>query len=198
MNLPLSCTCNHLSLRLAHYKCKHIRSVGGNLLFIYIEPHWSLQYKYTLFNYIQCMDIIRHSYILHPPYNQQTMHFGSLWHTYGIVSKYYSRGIVRCFFDYMQCIIGVYMALHIDDQHILYYHIDTYRSNMLGCSPDYLVAQGWITSMLLYPPNIHLTWPNVNCYTKYFPRVVGYDFLGNTIFTNIGVGFSYCWLNLEE
>ena len=48
-------------------------------------------------------------------------------------------------------------------------------------SPDYLVVQGWITAMLLYPTNIHFAEPNVHHYTKFFLRVVGYDLTGNTI-----------------
>ena len=62
--------------------------------------------------------------------------------------------------DYIECITSGNMAQHIDDQHFLYYHTDTYQSIMMGHgyfqSPYYLVMQGWIRVMLLYPTNIQL------------------------------------------
>ena len=70
-----------------------------------------------------------------------------------MVSENFSMGIAFYVFNYMECITGANMALHIDDQHILYYHMDAYMSRMLehGCcqSPNYLAIQGWIRSTLL-------------------------------------------------
>ena len=67
----------------------------------------------------------------------------------------------------MVCIMESNMALHIDHQQILCYHMETYRSIMIGhsCfhSPDYLVVQGWIRAALLYPTNIQLAGVNIHC-----------------------------------
>ena len=50
------------------------------------------------------------------------------------------------------------MALYINDQHILYYHIDAYQSLTMGHSyfesSDYLVVQRLIRPTILYPTNI--------------------------------------------
>ena len=53
------------------------------------------------------------------------------------------------------------MALHIDDKHILYYHMDVYRS--------------------IYPINIQLASPNIYCNSKFFPDMVVYDPFGYII-----------------
>ena len=88
-------------------------------------------------------------------------------------------------FDYMACVVGSNMAPYINDQHILYYHKDTFWSLMMGHSyfqsPDYLVFQGWIIAMLLHPTNIKPAGLNVHHYTKFFPGVVVYSILGNMI-----------------
>ena len=39
--------------------------------------------------------------------------------------------IVCCVFDDMDCLTGGNMALYIDDEHILYQHMDEYRSVMI-------------------------------------------------------------------
>ena len=55
------------------------------------------------------------------------------------------------------------MALYIDDLHIIYYHMDVYRSIVMKCSyftsPDYLFVQGWTKDMSMYPSTIHLSRP---------------------------------------
>ena len=60
----------------------------------------------------------------------------------------------------MEFITAGNMALHIDDQQNLYYHMDAYRSVMMEHSsfqsPEYLAVQEWITAMCIYPTNIHL------------------------------------------
>ena len=60
------------------------------------------------------------------------------------------------------------MAVCINDNHILCYNMDAFRSTMIGCSyficPNYLVAKGWIRAMLLHPTNILLAGPNVHCF----------------------------------
>ena len=57
--------------------------------------------------------------------------------------------------DFMECIIGSNMVLYINFNNILHYHMDALRSFMFGCSyfinPGYLVGQGWIRAMFLYP-----------------------------------------------
>ena len=54
--------------------------------------------------------------------------------------------------------------------------IDKYISNMLGhsyfASPDYLLIQGLIRVMLLYPTNVLQAWPNVHHVFKFFLEVV--------------------------
>ena len=68
------------------------------------------------------------------------------------------------------------IALYINDSHIIYYHMDGFRSVILGhsyfTSPDYLVVQGWIRAMLLYSTNIVLEGPNFYQYFKFFAGVV--------------------------
>ena len=53
---------------------------------------------------------------------------------------------------FVECIISSKMALYINNNHILYYHMDAVRSYLLGhtyfTSPDYLVVQRWIRATL--------------------------------------------------
>ena len=68
-----------------------------------------------------------------------------LWYTYSTVFESFSTDIVCCIFNYMEHKTGSIIALHTDDQHILYYIIDVYRLVMRFQSSfhslDYLVVQ---------------------------------------------------------
>ena len=46
----------------------------------------------------------------------------------------FSMDILCYVFDYMGGIAGSSITLHIDDQSILYYHMDAYTSAMMGHS----------------------------------------------------------------
>ena len=48
-----------------------------------------------------------------------------------MVYECYSIDIISHVFNYMECITGGNIVLHIDDQDILYYHIDVYRPIMM-------------------------------------------------------------------
>ena len=76
------------------------------------------------------------------------------------------------------------MALHIDNNHILYYHMDVLWSNILGhsyfASHDYLALQRWIKAMFLYPNNTALEEPNIYHYFKFLPGVISYCNSGST------------------
>ena len=69
-----------------------------------------------------------------------------------VVLEYQSTGAAFNILYFVECIIGSNMAIYINNNHILYYHMDAYRYIMLGCntSSDYLVIQGWIRTTLLY------------------------------------------------
>ena len=114
------------------------------------------------------------------------MHLGYLAYTFDIVYESFSVGVICCHFSYMECITDSYMALHIDDQHILYYHMHMHRSNMMGCSyfqsPDFVVVKGWIRALFLYQIVIQLTGPNIHYFTEFCHGVVGYDIVRYVIF----------------
>ena len=59
------------------------------------------------------------------------MHTVFLWDAVNVALEYPSMGATCCVFDFTEC--GD-MALHINSHHILYYHMDAYKSIMLGCS----------------------------------------------------------------
>ena len=72
----------------------------------------------------------------------------------------------------VQSIIGGNMALYIYDNHILYYHMDTFSLTVLGysylISIDYLVVQGQIRAVLLSLTYFILAGPNDHWYFKVF------------------------------
>ena len=180
------------------YACTNLLFTYG-VPYIYIRVHYGKEPYYfdtsdcsgcitnhIPFSTIQHTDITVHSYVLHlPSYTEQQMHSGYLYDTYGIVYESFSMGISCCVFDYMQCITGSNVALYIDDQHILYYHMDAHRSIMMGhsyCqSYCYLVIQGTIRAMLLYPNSIQVAKLHIHHYTKFFPGVVRYNHVRNII-----------------
>ena len=94
-------------------------------------------------------------------------------------------GAACCLFNFLEYIIGSNMALHISDNHIQFYHMDVYRSIMLGCkyltSPDYSVVQGWIRAVLLHPTYSLLLVPDVHCFFKFFTGLVRYFHSYNAI-----------------
>ena len=104
---------------------------------------------------------------------------------YDMVCEYYSTNTVCYAFNYLEGISHKNIALHISDNHILYYHMDAYRSIMMGHSyfksPTYLVVQGWIRSKQQDPNDIQLAGAYVHCYTEFFPGVVRYDLGGKNI-----------------
>ena len=65
---------------------------------------------------------------------------------------------VICIFYCMKGIANSYMALHVIDNDILYYHMNVYMLITLAyssfTSPDYVAIQWWIKALLLYPTNI--------------------------------------------
>ena len=77
------------------------------------------------------------------------------------------------------------MAPYINDNHILYYSMDTYRLLTLCCnyftSPDYLVVQVWIRAIFLHPTKIIIAGTIFHFYSRFFPMVVGYFHSSNTI-----------------
>ena len=80
----------------------------------------------------------------------------------------------------MECVVGSNIALHINDNEILCYNKDMFRSVVLGHSYfeslDYLFVQGWIRAMLLPPTNIELAGLNVHHFLQFFPGVVRYEY----------------------
>ena len=68
------------------------------------------------------------------------------------------------------------MALHRSGNHIIFYHMDPYRSIMFGCIYftilDYLVFQGWIGAMLLHPTNIVTPGPNVHSFLGWLVTII--------------------------
>ena len=73
----------------------------------------------------------------------------------------------------------------MNDHHILYYHMSTYRSTVLRYnffqSPVHLVVQGWTRDMLRHPTNVALVSLNVQYYSRFFPWVVDYADVGNIV-----------------
>ena len=54
-----------------------------------------------------------------------------------MVSEHYSMGTVYRVFDCMKRIIDGNMALFLEDQHLLYYHMDAYGSIIMPCSDKF-------------------------------------------------------------
>ena len=93
------------------------------------------------------------------------------------VLEFSSTHTTNYMFDFIECITGTNMALHIIDNHILYYDMDACMSVMLGYSffpcPSYLVVQWWwIIAMLLHPSNILLAGPNAHHFFKFLPWMI--------------------------
>ena len=69
---------------------------------------------------------------------------------------------------FVECTIGSNMALYINDNHPLCYHMPVSRLNMLEhsyfISPEYLVLQ----AMVISPTNIILVGPNIHRCIKFF------------------------------
>ena len=78
-------------------------------------------------------------------------------------------------FEYLT---GNNMALYINDNHILWHHMDAFRLTMLECSyfisPDYLVSDRWIRVMLLFLTTTIVVGPNLYLFIKFLPRVIEY------------------------
>ena len=140
--------------------------VGSCYTFTY--NHTSCFLLSTLVTYIHCLKCNIHNLLI----TEQCMHLVNMGYAYVMVYDKYPKGITCHVLDCIQFKTGHNMALHIDDQLILCDHTDAYRSNMMGCSycgmPNYLIVQGWIRAMLLYPTNIYLAGLNVHHYTKSF------------------------------
>ena len=62
-------------------------------------------------------------------------------------------GVNCIIFEFVECLASSNMALYINNNLALDYHMDADRLTMLGynyfISPDYLVVNGWIRAMLL-------------------------------------------------
>ena len=86
-------------------------------------------------------------------------------------------GVIQCIFSFMECLVGGNIPAYISDNHILFYDMDEHISIMLGYSyftfPDYLIAQGWVTAMILHKTNIILAVPNVHHFLSPFLRLLG-------------------------
>ena len=63
----------------------------------------------------------------------------------------------------------VIMGLAINDNHIIYFHVDAQCPIGLTwtyfTSPDYLVVQCWVHATSFHPDMINPTEPNIYCYT---------------------------------
>ena len=74
--------------------------------------------------------------------------------------------------------VAANMVLVINDNHIVFIHMDTYHSCMLRhshfASTDYLVIEACIRHVVLFPSFISLTSTNICVYVKIFPGMVGY------------------------
>ena len=85
-----------------------------------------------------------------------------------------------CFiiFDFVDWITGSNMPFYINDNLILHYHMDAFKSTMLQCRylvcPDYMVVQGWIRATLLSPTDTILARPSSHQYIKFFSGTVRY------------------------
>ena len=85
-----------------------------------------------------------------------------VWFTYTVVWASYAVS------NYMECESDGNMALHINDNHVVFYNMYMCRLVMLGCSPEYLIVQGHIIAMLLHPTYILLAQSNVHCFSIVF------------------------------
>ena len=87
-------------------------------------------------------------------------------------------------FDFVECIIDGNMALYIDNNQILYYPMDVYRSIMLGhnyfTSPIMQSSKGR-SELCNCALLIVLSEPNVHQDIKFFPGIVGCFDSGCTI-----------------
>ena len=79
-----------------------------------------------------------------------------------------SMGVIYHVFYFMKSINVGNMALYINDNHILYYHMGMHCWVMLGCTPEYLVVQGWIRATLIHSTNIEIFGQNVHHFLKLF------------------------------
>ena len=73
------------------------------------------------------------------------------------------------------------MVLHMNDEHIVYFHMDTTQSVGLVQTyfshPEFLIVQCWIHATFLFPDTATQTEPHAYCSVKFFPGV-GYIHLG--------------------
>ena len=126
--------------------------------------------KYHIYNNIWILQHIHIYYILHLIIKNE-----ALWYVHGMIYENFSIDVTWNVFDHIQCITGGNIALYFDDQYILYYHMETHQSSVMGYryfqSPEYLVGQEWIRAILLYPTNIQLASPNVHHYAKFFAEI---------------------------
>ena len=78
------------------------------------------------------------------------MHLGYPQYTFGMVYESFSLDVIYCVFNYMPCITGGKMALDIDDQHSLYYHMDAYRPIIMGIAQISVLSKGgsWVHSFI--------------------------------------------------
>ena len=74
------------------------------------------------------------------------------------------------------------MALALNDNHIIYYHMDEQCSICLSYTyftgSGYLVVQCWVCATLFHPGMINPTEPMIYCYTKFFEGVMACTPLG--------------------
>ena len=70
-------------------------------------------------------------------------------------------------------LITLTMALHMNNDHIRYYHMDATHSVGLALSyfshPYYLVIKFWVCTTVLFPDSITQTGPHVHYFVKFFP-----------------------------
>ena len=180
------CVCHILvripHLNVIHHLYTHSCPVGMALICIYTWPHWLLDYIELLDIYIiySIMDIIMHPYMLNSPSdNKQQMCLVYQWYTSGVFLKHFLQ-MQYAVSEYMECIIGGNFTLHTNDNLLLYYHIDAYKSLMLGQryfkSSNNLVVQEWIRvrATLLYPVSIEWARPNALYHFKFIPDMQGW------------------------
>ena len=88
-------------------------------------------------------------------------------------------------------ISGNNMTLLVNDCHILYCHLDAFRSVTLGCSyfasADYVAVKSWICATFLCPDYIVLTVHFNYHHEKSFPWVVGYSSDGTPHQHNVSI-----------
>ena len=152
--LCFHCTLTNLDI-YSLYITLHTHGHPGGMTFrdIYIQ---SLYYKYTIADINILYKIGGYNYqVLYATsfFLQERLKvnhlLGMLWVILDCPST-----VATCFiFDFMECIKKANKALYINGSHILYYHIDLYRSTMLGhsyfTSPDYLVVQECIRALII-------------------------------------------------